>query len=140
MQDLSVFIANHLGLTYALAGVLILLILVEFIRLRRNNVRIDTTQAIQMINRQHAVVIDIRSKESYHQSHIIDSQSIPQSEIANQMKKLEKQRKHPLIFVCQTGIESQRIAASMIKQGYQAYALMGGLQQWKAADLPLIKE
>lgn len=139
MQDLTTFIANHMGLTYAFAIVVILLFIVEILRSRRNAFNIDVPQAVHLMNRENAVVIDIRPAEQFQKGHILDAMPLPASDMAKSAQKLEKFRKKPLIIVCQSGIQSQKIAALLIKQGYNTYSLAGGLRAWSEANMPITK-
>ena len=138
MQEISTFIANHLLLTYAFSGVLVLLMIVEFLRQKRQAFVISTTRAVQLINHDNAAVIDIRVADSYAKGHIIDAQSIPAAELIANTKKYEKLKLRPVIIVCNTGAESQKTAALLLKQGYNVYSLAGGLRAWSAADMPLV--
>lgn len=140
MQNLSVFLSNHLALTYTLAGILLLLVIVEFLRLKRDNFRINVPKAIQLINRENATVLDIRSKDLFSKGHIIDSQQMTAKELQENPKRIERFKTKPLILVCSTGNESQKIAALLIKQGYNVYSLSGGIRAWVDADLPLVKD
>ena len=131
MQDFMTFISQHLALTYTLAGVFLLIMVVEFLRLKRNTFCINVPRAIQLINRENAVVIDTRSPEAFKSGHIIN---------AEKLSAIEKFRTKPLVLVCQTGQESQKIAAKLLKEGYNVYSLSGGLRAWSEAGLPLVKE
>lgn len=139
MQEISTFIANHLALTYALAIVLVLLMIVEFLRLKQQAARVEPSRAVQLINRENAVVIDVRSQENFKSGHIIDALSYPANTVLENTKKIERFRAKPLIIVCATGIESQKIASTLTKQGYNAYSLAGGLRAWSNAEMPLVK-
>jgi rhodanese-related sulfurtransferase len=134
MQEFILFTSQHIGLTMALGVILILLMLLEFIRAKRNTFCIDPLAMTQLINHQHAAVIDLRVEDHYNKGHIIDAVLMPHP------KKLEKYRTRPIIFVCATGLESQKRAAFLRKDGYNAYALTGGMRAWLAADMPTIKE
>jgi rhodanese-related sulfurtransferase len=140
MQELITFTSQHTALTMALGIILILLMLLEFIRAKRNTFYIDSLTATQLINHENAAVIDLRALDSYRQGHIIDAVSMPVTDIHQHPKKLEKFRTQPIILVCAVGMESQKIAASLLKDGYNAYALTGGMRAWLAADMPVVKE
>ncbi len=140
MQDLINFVSHHPMEIYALAFLLVSLMIVEYFRLKRNNFSINTTQAVQLINHEHAVIIDLRPKDTYRTGHIIDSHSLPSGEIAENPKKIEKFRTKPIVVVCASGQESQKIAAFWAKKGYNIYSLSGGLRSWTDSGLPLIKE
>jgi rhodanese-related sulfurtransferase len=139
MQDLSLFISNHLALTYAFAFALILLMVVEFLRVRRMTYRIDVKDAIQLINRKNAVIIDIRAPDLYRTGHIIDAISMTPRDILENPKKVEKFKSKPMIVVCLGGVESQKVAAFLLKEGYNAFSLSGGIRAWSEAELPLVK-
>lgn len=140
MQDLINFLSNHLTLTIAVIIVLAFVMIVEFIRTKRNSLGLSPLQATQMMNHDNAIVLDIRASELYRKGHIIEAYSSTPQEINANPKKLEKFRTRPLIIVCSTGVESQKIAALLLKQGYNVYALTGGMRSWTDAQMPIVKE
>jgi rhodanese-related sulfurtransferase len=140
MQDVITFITQHMLLAYAFAATLLLLMIVEYLRLKRTNFRISTQDAVQLINHNHAVVIDIRPADQFRKGHVIDSMSLSTSDILGTPSKIEKYRIKPLIIVCNTGIEAQKLAPQLLKRGYNAYALAGGIRAWTEANMPLVKE
>jgi rhodanese-related sulfurtransferase len=140
MQDITLFVQNHLSLAIALGIVILLLVIVELVRAKRNTFNVSPTQAIQLINHQDGVIIDLRAQEAYQKGHIVNAVSVPLAQLKDSTKKLEKYKTRPLIFICGAGIESQKMAASLLKQGYNAYSLAGGMRAWLGADLPIVKE
>jgi len=52
---------------------------------------------------------------------------------------LEKFKSKPIIVVDNSGFESQKIASFLLKQGYTAYSLNGGMRAWATAQMPIIK-
>lgn len=139
MPDIFTFISQHMGLAYSFVILFVILMIVEYLRLRRNNFRINPSQAVQLINRNNAVVIDIRANDLFSKGHIIDAVSMSTQDMQDTPKKLEKYRARALIIVCQTGVESQKTAALLMKQGYNVYALSGGVRAWNEAGMPLVK-
>lgn len=140
MQNFTVFIANHMGLFYAFASILIALMIVEAIRAKRSRARLRPSEAVLLINKQNAVVVDIRNNNSYRSGHIVDALSLPASDLPEAGKKLEKYKNKPLIVVCGNGNDSQKAAADLAKRGYNAFVLSGGIRAWSSADLPLVRE
>lgn len=140
MPDLSTFIASHLPLSIAIAVTLVLLTVLELVRLRRGNNQLSPARMTQLINRDNAAIIDIRAADAFKKGHIIDAQSISAKDIRDGSKKLDKLKSRPIIIVCETGMESQKIAAYLAKQGYNVHSLTGGLRNWRDAQLPLVKE
>jgi len=140
MQDITTFITNHPFLSLMIAVIIVLLMILEWIRLQRNTFQVTPFTATQLINRDKAVVIDIRPTESFNKGHIIDAESMPAQELKDHLQKLEKFKGRPIIIVCTAGVESQKIAALLLKQGYNAYSLASGMRAWKEANMPIVKE
>lgn len=140
MQEVVSFISHHVLLSSGIVIIFALLIMVELLRAKKNMHAISPLHATQMINHNHAIVIDIRPPDLFQKGHIIDAQLIAANDFLKMpVKKREKFKTKPLIFVCQTGLEAQKIAATMRKQGYNAYVLAGGMRAWLDAQMPIIK-
>lgn len=140
MQEITTFISHHLALSLAAIIVFLLVIVVEMLRTKRNTFNIGIPKAVQMINHENAVVIDIRPEDAYRKGHIIDARNMPANTLRESPKKLEKFKNKPIILVCVAGIETQKLASSLIKSGYQAFSLAGGIKAWHEAQMPIVKE
>ena len=98
------------------------------------------TSAVQLINREKAVVVDVCQPDEFAQGHIVGSRNIPLADLEAKLATTVKNKSLPLILVCQTGARSARAVAVAKKLGYeQAQSLAGGLQAWKTATLPVEK-
>lgn len=140
MQDITLFIQNHMLLCLALIAVLFVLVIVEFINQKRATKQLSAVQATQLINRSNAAVVDIRAPASYSAGHIIGAISAPLSELKEKIKKLEKFKSQPIVIVCASGIESPRASAILIADGFDVHILAGGIRSWTDADMPLVKD
>ena len=140
MQELIQFGEKHPLLCSAILAVFALLFIVEVLRLNRVRRMISPADATQLINRQRAEVLDLRSKEQFKTGHIIDSTNVSAQELVDNPKKIEKFKQKPLVIVCPTGGESQKVAALLAKKGYNSYSIAGGIRAWVDAQMPLVKE
>lgn len=96
--------------------------------------------AVQLINREKAVVIDICEVNEFAAAHIVGAKNIPLGQLEEKLPAVVKNKTVPLILVCQSGARSKRAEAIAKKLGYaQAQSLAGGLGGWRAANLPLEK-
>jgi rhodanese-related sulfurtransferase len=96
--------------------------------------------AVQLINREKAVVIDVCEANEFAAGHVGGAKNIPLNQLEEKLPAAVKNKALPVILVCQTGARSGRALAIVKKLGYeQAQALGGGLGAWKAANLPLEK-
>ena len=140
MQELIQFSEKHPLLSGAVLFVFIALFIVELLRLNRVRRMITPADATQLINRQRAEVLDLRSQEQFKAGHIIAATNVSEQELTSTSKKLEKFKQKPLVIVCQNGVTSQKIAALLAKRGYNSYSIAGGIRAWVDAQMPLVKE
>ena len=96
--------------------------------------------AVQLINREKAVVIDVCETDEFAAGHVGGARNIPLNQLEEKLPAAVKNKTLPVILVCQTGARSGRAVAIAKKLGYeQAQALAGGLVAWKSANLPVEK-
>ena len=96
--------------------------------------------AVQLINRDKAVVIDVSEAEEFATGHVGGAKNLPLNQLEDMLPAAVKNKALPLILVCPTGARANRAVAMAKKLGYeQAQCLAGGLKSWKEANLPLEK-
>ncbi len=96
--------------------------------------------AVQLINREKAVVIDVCEAAEFAAGHVGGARNIPLSQLEEKLPAAVKNKALPLILVCQSGARSNRAQGIAKKLGYeQAQSLNGGLGAWRAANLPIEK-
>jgi rhodanese-related sulfurtransferase len=141
MEKYIEFFANHFVLSSAwlvVAG----MIIYSFLGSRlRGFSSINAAMATQLINREDAVILDVREDNEYREGHIVNSVHIPASYLNDRMKELEKYKNKPIIVGCRSGQRSSQACATLKKQGFEAvYNLSGGIMAWKNDNLPLTKK
>ena len=135
MEQLIEFAGNHAMLVAALFVVLALLSY-SLILGRKNSV--DPVMATQLINREDAIVIDVRPMADFHKGHIVNAISAPLNGFKNQIKSFEKHKHKPIIVGCRSGNQSQAACRDLRKAGFEkVYNLRGGLHAWEAHNLPI---
>ena len=139
MEQLIEFAGNHLLLVIAFFAILGMLAYHTASGGGKSN--IPPQLATQMINREDAVVVDVRPMADFNQGHIVNSINIPINSFKNQIKQLEKHKNKPVIVSCRSGSQSQAACRDLRKAGFeQTYNLRGGVMAWQSANLPLTKE
>ncbi|MEY2810642.1 MAG: Thiosulfate sulfurtransferase PspE precursor, partial [Pseudomonadota bacterium] len=68
-------------------------------------------QAVQMINREKAQVIDVCSAEEFAAGHLIGARHVPLDQLEQQLAGVAKNKSQPLILVCASGMRSKRAVA-----------------------------
>ena len=101
---------------------------------------LDPAAAVQLINREKGVVIDVCDPTEFAACHVGGAKNIPLADLESKLATTVKNKAFPLILVCQSGARSGRAVAMAKKLGYEkAQSLAGGLTGWKAANLPVEK-
>ena len=101
---------------------------------------LSPTQAVLLMNREKAHIVDVRSPEEFATGHLIGAKNIPMDKQQADLGKSISDKKRPLILVCASGMRSQKAVGVAKAQGFeQAHSLGGGLKIWQDANLPLEK-
>ena len=101
---------------------------------------IGTLQATQLINRQDALVLDVREAKEYEGSRLPKAIHIPLSELAVRGHELDRFTARPVVAYCDRGNRSRAAGAALTRLGFkELYSLRGGLRAWADAGLPLEK-
>ncbi|RZL36580.1 MAG: rhodanese-like domain-containing protein [Rubrivivax sp.] len=100
---------------------------------------LTTAQAVQLINREKGVLIDVSEPEEFAKGHAVGARNIPLGQLEGH-KQLPSNKALPLVLVCATGARAGRAAGMLRKLGYdKAQVLAGGLKAWREANLPVEK-
>ena len=101
---------------------------------------VDPTAAVQLMNREKAVVIDVCSPAEFASGHVVGARNVPLADLNARLPELVKNKATPVILVCASGMRSRGAVAIARKLGYEkAHSLAGGMGAWRAASLPVEK-
>ena len=140
MQDIIQFAINH-WLLCGLFIVLLILLMLEEARSKGLLGQLGPQDLVQLINRESAVVVDIRNREAFKDGHIVGSVNFPQMELEKDFNQLGKYKDRPIVIVCGTGQKSGEIAAKLKKQNFErVHTLSGGINAWQNASMPLVRK
>jgi rhodanese-related sulfurtransferase len=130
---------------FLLSGIwlaLIILLVYSFIAPLLSPVKALSPQEVTFkINKEDAVVLDIRKPDEFKAGHITGARQLKSEEIAKaEFAKLEKHKAQPIIVVCAMGMNAKKTATQLFKAGFtQAFILKGGMSEWTGASLPVTK-
>ena len=130
------FIGNHLVLSSLW---LVAFGAIVFYHQRTGSKGVGPQQAVMLINRSDAIVVDVRDKKEFESGHIVDSIHIPLAKLDQRVTELKKYQDKPVIVVCMLGQHSGDAAKKIQAAGHeQVFKLSGGVTEWKAQSMPLI--
>ena len=102
--------------------------------------RVTAAEAVMLINREKAVLIDVGEPAEYAAGHAVGSRHLPMGQIEAGAKPLPTNKALPLVVVCPSGLRAGRAAGLLRKLGFEnAVSLSGGLAAWREANLPIEK-
>ena len=97
-------------------------------------------QATQMINREDALLLDVRDAAEYAKGHILGAKNVPLAELERRAAEFEKHKAKPVIVHCDTGSLANRAVGMLKGRGFASvYNLAGGYRAWQQGGLPVEK-
>ena len=135
--DLAKFIADNVFLI-AVALVSGAMLLWPLARRGTGGPSVSTLEATQLINRQGALVLDVRNADEFQKGHILNARNVPLSQLDSRLADIGKFKDKPIIVSCESGNRSGSAAAVLRKHGFaQVFSLRGGIGAWQQAGLPV---
>ena len=108
-------------------------------RQRKSGPSLSPQQAINLINAQQGVFLDLRDAADYKQGHIVDALHIPAGKLTDRMAELEKYRGKPIVLVCKMGQQSGAAGQQLKAQKFEkVYKMSGGMMEWSNLQLPTV--
>lgn len=133
------FIKNNIMLI-AVAFVSGAMLLWPYLRRGTGGPWVTTLEATQLINREDALVLDVRDPAEFAGGHMLGAKNIPVADIEKRVGEIEKQKSRPVIVLCNEGSRASKAAALLRARGFEKVVnLSGGFPAWQQAGLPVVK-
>ena len=102
---------------------------------------VDAAGATVLINREDALVIDVRPMADFNQGHIVGAKNIPINGFKNQLGQLDKYKDRTIVVRCRSGSQSQGACKTLRDAGFsKVFNLRGGIMGWQSASLPVTRK
>ena len=136
VANLLHFATDH----FILVGLFVILLILLLVNESRGGGKsLSNGQLTALVNADQGVVIDIRPAKDYAAGHIVGALNIPQDKITTRTAELDKHKAKTLIIVDAMGQQAGGVCRDLLKAGYSAAKLSGGVSSWKSDNLPLVK-
>ncbi|MDC8832140.1 rhodanese-like domain-containing protein [Alteromonas gilva] len=141
MDQIIEFASNN----FLLAGIwmaLVIMLIYSYVNGLISPVKeVSVHEMTLLINREDAMVLDVRPANDFKAGHITGARQIKPEELREKdFTKLEKHKDTPIIVVCAMGNSARSAAAAMTKDGFsKVHVLKGGMNAWTQAGLPVAK-
>lgn len=101
---------------------------------------VSPTEAVLLINRSNALVLDVRDDAEYASGHVTDAMHIPLPDIEKRISELQKYKDKDILVHCQGGVRSAKACDILQKHEFaKLHNLEGGIKAWEQAKLPVVK-
>jgi rhodanese-related sulfurtransferase len=137
MDQVFEFVVNHPFLFGAFAVLLVIFIRNET---QRGGRSVSAQELVNLVNRQDAVVVDVRDKKEFEQGHIPNAVNIPYACLASRISELSDYKEKPIVLACKMGQHAGPAGTALRKQGFvNVSRLSGGIAEWRNQNLPVVK-
>lgn len=134
------FILENALLVGLAIGSGLLLIWPMLSRMPDTSSNLDPADAVLLINRENALVVDVREEADFAAGHITDARHIPLDQLEGRVDELRKFKDKPVLVNCQAGMRSTKACNILKQHGFtKVFHLKGGLNAWLQAKLPVVK-
>ncbi len=141
MQAYIEFAGRHPLLFVALAAVIALIIMTELRRATKGYKEVLPAEAVRLINKEDAMVIDVREANELAQGTIIDSKHIALSALPEKVDNFSNDKNKPILVFCKMGNRSSQASKLLLKNSYtNVFSLKGGINAWINDQLPITKK
>ena len=138
MDRLFEFVVNHYILVSLFVAFLVAILILES---RRGGAKISAQAAVSLINRDEALVVDIRDRKDFNEGRITGAINIPLASLKSRVTELSKFKDKQIIVVDKMGQHAAMAVKQLNAEGFSnVVRLNGGITDWKASNLPLVKK
>ena len=138
MDKFLIFLVDNYAAVLLLFFLLFALMIYES---RKGGKKIDTSEATRIINKENAVVIDLRTSAEFNAGTIAGAINLQPDSVDKDNSLFKANERDYIVLVCKLGSSSGPVGGRLIKQGFEnVNILSGGMQGWVQAGLPLIKQ
>jgi rhodanese-related sulfurtransferase len=121
------------------AALLVAIGMLLFHETRKAGPALSPQQAIDLVNAEEGIFLDLRDGGDFKQGHIVDAVHIPMAKLAERRSELEAYRDRPIILVCKMGQQAGAAAKQLRGDGFdRVYKMAGGMLEWRNLQLPTV--
>lgn len=137
MEKVFEFIGNNPMLVIAWVLTLMMLIFTER---QKSGKSASPAEATRMINKENAVVLDIRGKKEFATGHIANSMNIPLADLDRRIGELNPHKQKPIVVVCNMGQTAGTACRKLRAAGFNPVRLSGGITEWRGQNMPVVRK
>jgi rhodanese-related sulfurtransferase len=95
-----------------------------------DDARLSVADAKEWIRKEKGLqIVDVRSAEDFAKGHLAKARSIPLEELGKRLTEIDTAQ--GVLVYCRFGSRSTQALKALLKSGYRAKLLSGGIQGWE---------
>ena len=107
---------------------------------RKAGPQVSPAQLSMLMNNENAMVLDVRADKEFRKGHIVGAVNLPYAQLNDRIEQLDKHKERPVVLVCKMGTTTGSVAKRLRARGFEkVYRLNGGIMEWSASQMPLVK-
>ncbi len=103
---------------------------------------VSVPEAVRLMNREKAVLVDIRDAATYAAGHAMGARHVPMDAFSKSPMPaaLPNNKTTPVLLMCDRGMSASKAVSLLRKGGYErAHTVEGGMAAWREAQMPVEK-
>lgn len=125
---------------YLLVSLLLVLIIVFFWNeQKRGGRKLTTSELTRLLNRDEAVLVDLREAAEFKAGHVVDALNIPYNKINDRWQELEPHKEKLIVLADKMGQHTGSVGNILRGKEFQVARLSGGMAEWQNQNLPVVK-
>jgi rhodanese-related sulfurtransferase len=96
-------------------------------------------EVTRVINNDGAVILDIREAGDFKNGHLVGAINIPHNKVMERVAELEKSKDKTILLIDKVGQHSGPVGRLLKGKGFEVSRMQGGISEWQAQNLPLVK-
>ena len=108
---------------------------------RQGGAKVSPSELVGLVNRNDALALDLRDSKEFNLGHIAGAKSFPATSFDARLGELDGFKKKTLVLVCKMGQHSGPLGKKLKALGFEDIRrLAGGMAEWSACNLPIVKK
>ncbi len=137
MEKLILFISEQWMLV---GGLLSCVFLLSYHDSRKSGRALTPQQVVNLVNKESALLLDLRDKAEFNKGHVLNAQNLPYTKFDAEIERVAADKAKPVVLICKLGQNASAAGKKLTAKGYQqVYRMKGGIGEWQALKMPLVK-
>ncbi len=141
MEEYLIFASKHYLLFIALGAIIALIVVTELRRVTLGYKNLSPAEAVMLINKEDALILDVREANDRQQGSIIGAKHVALSALPDKVSSLSENKEKPILVFCKMGNLSPQACKLLLKNSYsKVFELKGGITSWINEQMPITKK